>query len=124
MSLPEHVRIVEVGPRDGLQNETAEFDTATRLELIRRLMACGFERIEAGAFVSPKWVPKMADTEEIMAQFNETEKEKLPVLVPNLRGLESALASGTREVAIFASASEAFSNKNINCTIKQTLIII
>ena len=98
MTLPGKVRIVEVGPRDGLQNESADFDTDTRIELVRRLLACGVDTIEAGSFVSPKWVPKMADTAEVLAAFDDSQRERLSVLVPNMRGLELALEAGAREV--------------------------
>ncbi len=121
MTPPDHVRIVEVGPRDGLQNEAAEFTTAIRTELVRRLLDCGFGNIEAGSFVSPKWVPKMADTAEVMAAFGPAERERLSVLVPNVRGMEGAVAAKAREVAIFGAASEAFSQKNINCSIQESL---
>ncbi len=117
----DRVRLVEVGPRDGLQNESAEFDTATRVTLVRRLLDCGFEHVEAGSFVSPKWVPKMADTAEVLASFDEAERERLSVLAPNLRGFTDALAAGAREVAVFGAASEAFSRKNINCSIDESL---
>lgn len=117
----DRVRLVEVGPRDGLQNESAEFDTATRVTLVRRLLDCGFDHVEAGSFVSPKWVPKMADTAEVLASFDEAERERLSVLAPNLRGFTDALAAGAREVAVFGAASEAFSRKNINCSIDESL---
>ncbi len=117
----DRVRLVEVGPRDGLQNESAEFDTATRVTLVRRLLDCGFEHVEAGSFVSPKWVPKMADTAEVLASFDDAERERLSVLAPNLRGFTDALAAGAREVAVFGAASEAFSRKNINCSIDESL---
>ena len=121
MAPPGKVRIVEVGPRDGLQNESADFDTDTRIELVRRLLACGVATIEAGSFVSPKWVPKMADTARVLAAFDDSQKEHLSVLVPNMRGLELALEAGAREVAIFGAASESFSQKNINCSIAESL---
>lgn len=121
MTFPTHVRIVEVGPRDGLQNEKGDFSTATRTELVRRLMECGFENIEAGSFVSPTWVPRMADTSEVLAAFDDEAKNRLSVLVPNLRGAQSAIESGVREIAIFGAASEAFSQKNINCSIAESL---
>ncbi len=121
MTRPDRVRIVEVGPRDGLQNESAEFTTATRIELVRRLLDCGLSHVEAGSFVSPKWVPKMADTAEVMAAFDDDARERLSVLVPNLRGMEGAIAAGATEIAIFGAASEAFSQKNINCSIDESL---
>ncbi len=116
-----HVKLVEVGPRDGLQNEATAFSTATRIELVRRLLDCGFENVEAGSFVSPKWVPKMADTGELMGHFDETDRQRLSVLVPNERGMQGAIAAGAREIAIFGAASEAFSQKNINCSIAESL---
>ena len=125
MTLPSKVRIVEVGPRDGLQNEPAQVSTAIKIELIRRLTACGLTHVEATAFVSPKWVPQMADAAEVMAGLPLDDAAKagvsFPVLVPNLQGLEAALAAGAREVAIFGAASEAFSQKNINCSIAESL---
>ena len=121
MSLPQHVRLVEVGPRDGLQNEKQPVSTATKLELIERLGAAGLPAIEATAFVSPKWVPQMADHSEVMAGLNRRPGVAYPVLAPNLKGLESAIAAGADEVAVFAAASEAFSQKNINCSIAESL---
>ena len=122
--LPQTARIVEVGPRDGLQNEKQPVPAATKIELIRRLAACGLTTIEATAFVSPKWVPQMADAAEVMAGIGHGGRDggvSYPVLVPNEKGFESALAAGADEVAIFAAASEAFSQKNINCSIKESL---
>lgn len=121
MLLPQKVRIVEVGPRDGLQNEKQSIATATKVELIDRLAACGLSAIEATAFVSPKWVPQMADAAEVMAGIARREGVSYPVLVPNEKGLEAALAACASEVAVFAAASEAFSQKNINCTIRESL---
>lgn len=121
MTLPRSVRIVEVGPRDGLQNEKTAIPTATKIELIRRLGECGLSAIEATAFVSPKWVPQMADNAEVMQGISRLPHVAYPVLVPNLKGLESALAAGAAEVAIFGAASEAFSQKNINCSIAESL---
>ncbi|MFM2057524.1 MAG: hypothetical protein RLY71_1909 [Pseudomonadota bacterium] len=118
------VRIVEVGPRDGLQNEKQLVSTATKLELIRRLAAAGLRDIEATSFVSPKWVPQMADHAEIMAGLPSAAEfpgVHYPVLTPNLKGFEAALAAGAREVAVFAAASEAFSQKNINCSIAESI---
>ena len=119
--LPGHVRIVEVGPRDGLQNEATPLDVATRVGLIDRLSAAGLPAIEAGSFVSPKWVPQMADTDAVLAGITRREGVDYPVLVPNMRGLEAALAAGAREVAVFGAASESFSQKNINCSIAESL---
>lgn len=121
MPLPKKVRIVEVGPRDGLQNEQQAIPTVTKIELIERLAACGLTTIEATAFVSPKWVPQMADAGEVMAGLPRREGVSYPVLVPNEKGLEAALAAGVTEIAVFAAASEAFSQKNINCSIKKSL---
>ena len=121
MPLPKKVRIVEVGPRDGLQNEKQAVPTATKIELIARLADCGLTAIEATAFVSPKWVPQMADAAAVMAGIERRDGLAYPVLVPNEKGLEAALAANVTEVAVFAAASEAFSKKNINCTIKESL---
>jgi len=121
MSLPKFVRIVDVGPRDGLQNEKALVPVATKIELIRRLADCGLRVIEATAFVSPQWVPQMADAAEVMAGIERRAGVGYPVLVPNEKGLEAALAAGATEIAVFAAASEAFSQKNINCTIAESL---
>ena len=111
------VRIVEVGPRDGLQNEKQIVPTATKLELIRRLADAGLRDIEAASFVSPKWVPQMADHAEIMKGLSGDFGVNYSVLTPNLKGFEAAVAAGAREVAVFAAASEGFSRKNINCSI-------
>jgi hydroxymethylglutaryl-CoA lyase len=123
MAYPSSVSIVEVGPRDGLQNEKQNIPTATKLELIRRLEVSGLKHIESAAFVSPKWVPQMADHGEVMREVMRKRKAGVsyPVLVPNLKGFEAALAAGVEEVAIFAAASEAFSQKNINCSIAESL---
>ena len=121
MNLPKHVKIVEVGPRDGLQNEKQAIDTATKVELIARLGASGLKTIEATAFVSPKWVPQMADNAEVMRQITRLDGVTYPVLTPNLKGLDAALATGVTEVAVFAAASEAFSQKNINCSIAESI---
>jgi hydroxymethylglutaryl-CoA lyase len=118
---PERARIVEVGPRDGLQNEAQFVPTATKLELIDRLGACGLRSIEATAFVSPRWVPQMADSADLMRGLNQRAGVSYPVLVPNLQGFEAALAAGAQEVAVFGAASEAFSQKNINCSIAESL---
>ena len=123
MAYPSFVNLVEVGPRDGLQNEKQNIPTATKLELIRRLEQAGLRQIESAAFVSPKWVPQMADHSEVMQEVMRTRKAGVgyPVLVPNLKGFEAALAAGVEEIAIFAAASEAFSQKNINCSIAESL---
>jgi isopropylmalate/homocitrate/citramalate synthase len=121
MAYPSHVRIVEVGPRDGLQNEKAIVPLSVKVELIDRLSGTGLSVIEAGAFVSPKWVPQMADTAEVLAGIRRRPGVAYPVLVPNTKGLEQAIAAGVEEIAIFGAASEAFSAKNINCTIAESL---
>lgn len=115
------VRIVEVGPRDGLQNEKQAVPTATKIELIRRLAIAGVRHIEATAFVSPKWVPQMADHAQVMAALPTVPGVQYPVLVPNMKGYEAAVAAGAKEVAVFAAASEAFSQKNINCSVAESI---
>jgi len=121
MALPRKVRIVEVGPRDGLQNEPGELPTRIKLELIGRLADAGLPAIEATAFVSPKWIPQMADHSEVLEGIRRKPGVSYPVLTPNLKGFEAALAAGATEVAIFGAASEAFSKKNINCSIAESL---
>lgn len=121
MALPKKVRIVEVGPRDGLQNEAGVVPAAVKIELIHRLADAGLPAIEATAFVSPKWVPQMADNAEVMAGIRRKQGVAYPVLVPNIKGFEAALAAGAAEIAVFAAASEAFSQKNINCSIAESL---
>ena len=121
MNLPRRVRIVEVGPRDGLQNEKQIVSTDTKVELIARLGAAGLPAIEATSFVSPKWVPQMGDNAEVMARIVRLPGVDYPVLTPNLKGFEAALAAGAREVAVFGAASESFSQKNINCSIAESL---
>ena len=121
MSLPSQVKIVEVGPRDGLQNEKQVVSTAIKIELIERLAEAGLRVIEATSFVSPKWVPQMADNAEVMARIERLPGVGYPVLTPNLKGFEAALAAGADEVAVFAAASESFSQKNINCSIAESL---
>ena len=118
---PVKVKIVEVGPRDGLQNEKRVVPAAVKVELIDRLSATGLAVIESGAFVSPKWVPQMADTADILARIRKKPGVSYPVLVPNMKGMESAVAAGIGEIAVFAAASESFSQKNINCSIKESL---
>jgi hydroxymethylglutaryl-CoA lyase len=118
---PQRVRIVEVGPRDGLQNEKQTLPAQTKIEFIRRLAETGLNTIEATAFVSPKWVPQMADHAEVLRALPQGRGITYPVLVPNLRGFEAALAAGATEVAVFAAASEIFSQKNINCGIAESL---
>lgn len=121
MRYPNHVRMVEVGPRDGLQNESKAVSTEIRVELIDRLTAAGLPVIEAGSFVSPKWVPRMADTGEVMARIRRKPGVSYPVLVPNMKGFEAALAAGSEEIAIFGAATETFSMRNINCSIDESL---
>jgi hydroxymethylglutaryl-CoA lyase len=121
MGLPQRVKIVEVGPRDGLQNESQLVPAAVKIGLIDRLGQAGLTAIEATAFVSPKWVPQMADAAEVMAGMQRRAGVSYPVLVPNLKGFEQALAAGAEEIAVFAAASEAFSQKNINCSIAESL---
>ncbi len=121
MALPRKVKIVEVGPRDGLQNEKQPIATDVKVALIDRLSATGLAAIEATAFVSPKWVPQMADNAQVMARIHRLPGVAYPVLVPNLRGFEAALAAGAEEVAVFGAASEAFSQKNTNCSIDESL---
>lgn len=117
----EHVRIFEMSPRDGLQNEARLIPTAEKIELVNRLSECGFDRIEVTSFVSPKWVPQMADAAEVMAGITRKPGIGYAVLTPNLKGYEGARAARADEVAIFASASEGFSQKNINCSIAESL---
>ncbi|KHN11014.1 hydroxymethylglutaryl-CoA lyase, mitochondrial-like [Glycine soja] len=121
-SIPKFVKIVEVGPRDGLQNEKNIVPTSVKIELIHRLASTGLSVIEATSFVSPKWVPQLADANDVMQAVHNLRGIRLPVLTPNLKGFEAAMASGAREVAIFASASESFSKSNINCSIEESLI--
>ena len=121
MNLSASVRIVEVGPRDGLQNEKQIVPTETKIEFIRRLADAGLKTIEATAFVSPKWIPQMADHAEVLRALPLGQGVTYPVLVPNLRGFESALAAGATQVAVFAAASETFSQCNINCSIAESL---
>jgi hydroxymethylglutaryl-CoA lyase len=121
ITLPSHVRLVEVGPRDGLQNEKATVATDVKVALIDKLTGAGFAAIEATAFVSPKWVPQMADAAAVMARIHRAEGVRYPVLVPNMKGFEAALAAKADEVAVFVAASETFSRKNINCSIAESL---
>jgi isopropylmalate/homocitrate/citramalate synthase len=121
MPLPAKVRIVDVGPRDGLQNEPKTVPTATKIELVNRLTEAGLPAVEAGAFVSPKWVPQMADSLEVLKGIRRKPGVSYPVLVPNMKGFASALEAGADEVAIFGAASESFSRKNINCSIAESL---
>jgi isopropylmalate/homocitrate/citramalate synthase len=120
-SVPKSVKIVEVGPRDGLQNEPREVPTAVKVELIERLADAGLPSVEATAFVSPKWVPQMADHKEVLERVRRKPGVSYPVLTPNLKGFEAARAAGAMEVAVFGAASEAFSRRNINCSIAESL---
>jgi hydroxymethylglutaryl-CoA lyase len=121
MSLPQTVRIVEVGPRDGLQNEQQSITTATKIQLIEDLVAAGLRYIEAGSFVNPKWVPQMADSGTVFKGISRATGVTYAALIPNLQGFERALAVKASEVAIFAAASEAFSQKNVNCSISESI---
>lgn len=121
MNLPTRVKLVEVGPRDGLQNEPAPVSVAVKVGLIDRLGEAGMPVIEAGSFVSPKWVPQMADTAAVMAAIKRVPGVSYPVLVPNMEGLDAAIAAGATEIAVFGAASESFSRKNINCSIAESL---
>ncbi len=119
--LPSHVRLVEVGPRDGLQNEAQPISVADKVQLVDALSSAGLSYIEVGSFVSPKWVPQMAGSAEVFAQIQRKPGVTYGALAPNLRGFEAALAAGVKEVAVFAAASEAFSQRNINCSISESL---
>ncbi|KAL2535934.1 Hydroxymethylglutaryl-CoA lyase [Forsythia ovata] len=119
--IPRYVKIVEVGPRDGLQNEKAIVPTSVKVKLIRKLVSSGLPVVEATSFVSPKWVPQLADARDVIEAVKNLEGAKLPVLTPNLKGFEAAVAAGAKEVAVFASASQSFSKSNINCSIEESL---
>ena len=121
MKLPNRVKLVDVGPRDGLQNERGVVPTAAKIELIDRLADAGVPAVEATSFVSPKWVPQMADNAQVMAGIRRRPGTVYPVLVPNLKGLEAAQAAGVEEVAVFAAATESFSRRNVNCSIAESL---
>lgn len=119
--MSERINIVEVGPRDGLQSEKQTIDLATKVELIERLAAAGLKTVEAGAFVSPKWAPQMAASDEVMARIKRREGVSYPVLTPNLKGYEAARAAMADTIAVFGAASESFSKKNINASIAESL---
>ena len=119
MTLPKKVKLVEVGPRDGLQNEAKPVPTEVKIELIHRLQDAGLSVIQATAFVSPKWVPQMADNAQVMAGIKQKPGVSYPVLVPNRKGLDAAIAAGCKEIVVFGAATEAFSKKNTNCTIAE-----
>jgi hydroxymethylglutaryl-CoA lyase len=121
MQLPKFVRMVEVGPRDGLQNEKSMVPTAVKVELVNRLSDAGLSVVEAASFVSPKWVPQMGDSAEVLAGIARKPGVRYAALTPNLKGLEGALAAKADEVAVFGAASESFSQKNINCSIAESL---
>ena len=119
--MSKNITLVEVGPRDGLQNEAQVIDVATKVELIERLAGCGFKHVEGGAFVSPKWVPQMAASDEVMTTIKREAGVSYPVLTPNMKGYEGARAAKADTVAVFGAASESFSQKNINCSIAESL---
>ncbi|MFL9878149.1 hydroxymethylglutaryl-CoA lyase [Herbaspirillum rhizosphaerae] len=121
MSLPKKVKIVEVGPRDGLQNEKETISAEVKIELVNRLTSAGFVNVEAASFVSPKWVPQMATSSEVMQGITRKPGVIYSALTPNMKGFEAALAAGADEVVIFGAASEAFSQKNINCSIAESI---
>ncbi|XP_053211770.1 hydroxymethylglutaryl-CoA lyase, mitochondrial-like [Panonychus citri] len=121
---PASVKVVEVGPRDGLQNEKTIIDTSIKVELINRLNQCGLKVIEVTSFVSPKWVPQMSDNKQVYGQITKRNDVSYPVLVPNLNGLKDAINSGVKEIALFMAATESFSKKNTNCTIEESFIRI
>lgn len=115
------VRIVEVGPRDGLQNEARALGVAERVAMVDALVACGLRTVEVGSFVSPRWVPQMAGSAAVLAGVRRVPGARFPVLVPNLEGFQAALAAGAREVSVVASASDSFSRRNVNCSVKEGL---
>ncbi|MES9903340.1 MAG: hydroxymethylglutaryl-CoA lyase [Sedimenticola sp.] len=121
MKFPEQVKIVEVGPRDGLQNEAKQVPVETRVELIERLAAAGLPVVEVGSFVSPKWVPQMAGSDQVYQRLKKAQGVSYPMLVPNMKGLEGALTAGVKEIALFSAVSESFTKKNINSTIDESL---
>ncbi len=121
MSLPKKVTLVEVGPRDGLQNESNQIPTDIKIEFINRLSQTGLSVIEATSFVSPKWIPQLADHTEVLQGIHREPHIRYPVLVPNLKGLENAIEAGAKEIAVFTAASETFSQKNTNCSIDESL---
>jgi len=121
LNLPRRVKLVDVGPRDGLQNEKQPVPAAIKIELVHRLQAAGLKEIEVTSFVSPKWVPQMADNAQVMSGIARSEGVRYSVLTPNMKGFESALLSKPDEVVVFGAASEAFSQKNINCSIAESM---
>ena len=120
MNQPSEIRLVEVGPRDGLQNEPEHTSTEFRVELVNRLSACGLETLEVGSFVSPKWVPQMANTGDVLKKVRRNDEVSFVALVPNMMGLDAAIDAEVDEIAIFSAASETFSHKNTNCSIAQS----
>ena len=118
---PKEVSIVEVGPRDGLQNEKQALSAEQKIELIQLLSKTGLNRIEAGSFVSPKWVPQMANSDAVFMALSPEDNIHYSALTPNLKGLEAAIEAGAKEVAVFGAASESFSQRNINCSISESL---
>src|SRR5215831_13204969 len=120
-SLPKSIRIVEVGPRDGLQNESVIIPTAKKAEFIKLLVAAGLKDIEVASFVHPKWVPQLADAQELIQQLEFTPNVRYSALVPNMKGLERALTTGIRRIAVFTAASETFNRKNINMGIQESI---
>lgn len=121
MQIPKYVKLVEVGPRDGLQNEAKILPTLMKIDFINRLSETGLTVIEATSFVSPKWIPQLADHKEVLEGITKKENISYPVLVPNLQGCENAIASGAKEIAVFTTPSETFCKKNINCTVEESL---
>jgi hydroxymethylglutaryl-CoA lyase len=121
MNLPTRVQLIDVGPRDGLQNEKQPVPVATKIELVHRLQAAGLQEIEVTSYVSPKWVPQMADNREVMAGLSRLGGVRYSVLTPNLKGFEAALQDKPDEIVVFGAASEAFSQKNINCSIAESI---
>ncbi len=121
MSLPSRVKIIDVGPRDGLQNEKQPVPAAVKIELVQRLQDAGLQEIEVTSFVSPKWVPQMADAAEVLAGIRRRPDVRVSVLTPNMKGFEGALAAGVDEIVVFGAASEAFSQKNINCGVAESI---
>lgn len=117
----DFVKMVEVGPRDGLQNEKPSLPAATKIELIERLANCGLPVVEAGSFVSPKWVPQMADSGTVMKGIKKLPATRYPVLVPNMAGFERAIEAGAKDIAVFTAASESFSQRNTNCSISESI---
>ena len=121
MNIPSKVRLIDVGPRDGLQNEKQPVPAAIKIELVQRLQAAGLKEIEVTSYVSPKWVPQMADNHEVMAGMARQSGVRYSVLTPNLKGFEAAVLDQPDEIVVFGAASEAFSQKNINCSIAESI---